>query len=208
MPGKALSRTAGTLSNSQCSIDVSQSSGAGLGTQYKLILSMSFNQSFSGNKMIYLAARDSSGGNSGWGIFGVRSISPKSITQPNSLSVAPNPAAGFQPTLTLTFSDTAWQNISIANGLINTALDGRQAGYFGYDPTNNLFYLVNDVGGGTLPPITLNQSSGSVTNGQCTIFSLPRRNLWLTISLSNLRIQETAELADRKSTRLNSSHRH
>jgi len=58
------------LSNSQCYVDIGVSSASGSGNTLTLTLAISFGP-FSGNKVIYMAARDSTGANnSGWQAMG------------------------------------------------------------------------------------------------------------------------------------------
>jgi len=52
--------------------------------------------------------------------------------------------------------------------LFNSALDGNQACYFGYDHANNLLYLVNDNNTALLPAITQG-TAGVAENSQCYV---------------------------------------
>jgi hypothetical protein len=56
----------GSLHNSQCTINTVGSSASASGNSLTLNLAMSFSGSFAGNRIFYLAARDSGTGNSGW----------------------------------------------------------------------------------------------------------------------------------------------
>jgi hypothetical protein len=60
----------GTLQNSQCTINAAQSSATANGNTLTLNLAMVFSSSFVGNQVFYLAARNNSGGNSGWQAVG------------------------------------------------------------------------------------------------------------------------------------------
>jgi len=62
--------TAGTLQNSQCSVNVGSSSGALSGNTYTLSLAVSFQSGFSGAKSIYSYASTLAGLNSGWQTVG------------------------------------------------------------------------------------------------------------------------------------------
>jgi hypothetical protein len=55
-----------TLSNSQCTISGTGSSVSASGNTLTLTLAITFNSSFAGNQVFYLAARNSGTGNSGW----------------------------------------------------------------------------------------------------------------------------------------------
>jgi len=70
LPGLALNGT-GTLGNSQCTINGVSSSATGNGNTLLLTLSVTFGGTFTGNKVIYMAARDTTGANnSGWQSMG------------------------------------------------------------------------------------------------------------------------------------------
>jgi Glycosyl hydrolase family 53 len=66
LPGLSLSGS-GTLSNGQCSVNAAGSSAAGSGNTLTLALNVTFSASFSGYKIVYLAARDGNdANNTGW----------------------------------------------------------------------------------------------------------------------------------------------
>jgi hypothetical protein len=62
--------SSGTLSNSQCTISAAGSSVSASGNTLTLNLATTFNSSFAGNRVFYLAARNGTGGNSGWQAVG------------------------------------------------------------------------------------------------------------------------------------------
>ncbi len=62
--------SSGTLQNSQCTINATQSSVFATGNLLTLNLAITFNQGFAGNQVFYLAARNNSTGNSGWQAVG------------------------------------------------------------------------------------------------------------------------------------------
>jgi hypothetical protein len=70
LSGKAMDGT-GTVGNSQCTVALSGSSATGYGNVFTLTLNITFSYSFPGSKVIYLAARDTLGNNSGWQSMGV-----------------------------------------------------------------------------------------------------------------------------------------
>jgi hypothetical protein len=57
---------AGTASNSQCSVVAAGSSISAVGTTLTVNLAITFNPGFAGNQVVFVAARNNSGGNSGW----------------------------------------------------------------------------------------------------------------------------------------------
>ncbi|MEZ5398579.1 MAG: hypothetical protein R2729_02855 [Bryobacteraceae bacterium] len=64
----------GTIGNSQCSIDAAGSSVVAGGDNLTLSLHLSFSESFGGDRIIYAAARDDSGNNSGWQPVGTMAL--------------------------------------------------------------------------------------------------------------------------------------
>jgi len=60
----------GTLSNSQCSINVPGSSASASGNTLTLNVALTFSSSFAGNQVFYVAARNGGTGNSGWQSIG------------------------------------------------------------------------------------------------------------------------------------------
>jgi hypothetical protein len=65
---------AGTASNSQCTVNASLSSASGSGGTLTLTLHITFAAPFAGDRIVYAAARDNSGNNSGWQALGTISI--------------------------------------------------------------------------------------------------------------------------------------
>jgi hypothetical protein len=60
----------GTLQNSQCTISAAGSSASASGSTLTLNLAITFKSGFPGNQVFYSAARNNSGGNSGWQAIG------------------------------------------------------------------------------------------------------------------------------------------
>ena len=159
----------GTISNSQCAIDGSNSSVIPHGsTSATLNLTITFSASFQGNRVIYLAARDREGGNSGWLPSAVWNV-PGSTSTPAVVSSVFLTLPSY--VVSVTYKDaTDNMNLSPSQILINDYLDGRHACYLGYDHINNRLYLVADVGGTLLPQsIIPNSGTGSMQNSQCIV---------------------------------------
>jgi len=168
-PGLALGAS-GSVSNSQCAAASAGSSASGSGNTLTLTLNLTFTASFAGNKVIYLAARDLEGGNSGWQVLGTWSV-PGSTTFPAVGGVTPARGAGLAATFTFTFSDTkGYQDLGVVNVLVNDSLDGHSACYLAYSRPSGVLYLVGDDGGGLSPGLALG-ASGSVGNSQCSVTS-------------------------------------
>ena len=165
LPGLVLNGSAGTLANSQCSVNGAGSSVGGVGNTLTLNLSLTFSASFSGNKIMYLAARDIAQNSTGWQALGVWNVPGGPANPLTVTSLNPARGSGSAATLTFTFMDTnGAQDLGIVNVLINNFLDGRQACYLAYNRALNVLYLVADGGPPALQGgLLLNGSGGATT---------------------------------------------
>ncbi|HEY2014180.1 MAG TPA: hypothetical protein VGH38_11810, partial [Bryobacteraceae bacterium] len=169
-PGLVLNGSGGVTSNSQCTINGTGSSVGGSGTTLTFTVNISFSGGFTGNKIVYLAARDQALNNSGWQALGTWGV-PGFNTAPTAVSANPSRGSGTSQVFAFAFSDTKGvQDFGVINILINNSLDGRQACYLAYSSPSQVLYLVTDPGNGLSPPLTLN-STGAISNSQCTVSS-------------------------------------
>jgi hypothetical protein len=191
LPGLVLNGL-GTTSNSYCSIQGAGSSVVGNGSALTLTLNIAFNTvNFAGDKVIYLAARDLTAGNTGWQTRGVWRVPAASGSTSTVASLTPGSGIGSPQTFVVTYHDpTSALNITNAQLLINADLNGNNACYLGYVRTTNLLYLVNDSSPGLQPPITTNSGTGTAQNSQCilngagTTVSVSGADLTLTVNLA------------------------
>jgi len=179
--GLALSGS-GSIGNSQCTVASAGSQAAGVSDTLTLTLSLTFSPKFAGNQIVYMAARGAQY-NSGWqpeGVWIVPGASPASPAAVTGLLparaqlLANEWDVGYVPegiTATFMFTDPySWQDLGVLNILINNFLDGRQACYIAFVPTDahgfspNNFFLVNDAGNALVPSV----SSGFLSNSQCS----------------------------------------
>jgi len=162
----------GTVSNGQCTINGAGSSVNGSGNSFTLMLSITFRAGFTGNKVVYTSAGDKSSTNSGWQALGTWSVPGAAPAGPWVSGMNPARSNSLGPTTyTFTFTDTnGWQDISVANILINAAIDGRHGCYLAFVPSSNSLLLVDDAGdaGGPYSGMAL-PGSGAVSNSQCSI---------------------------------------
>jgi len=164
----------GSVQNSQCSVAGAGSSVNGSGNTLTLTLAITFSASFAGNKIVYLAAQDNAGNNSGWQALGTWGVPGPPPAGPAAGGVSPARSSAATQTYTFTFTDTnGFQDLSVLNVLINDFLDGRHACYVAFVPsgaTGGSVYLVDDAGdaGGPYSGMLL-PGSGAVTNSQCTV---------------------------------------
>ena len=101
-------------------------------------------------RVIYGAARDRQGNNSGWQLIGHHNLSTAFPTnQSNSIASPPNPNSPlsiFYEDINSTTGNPSSTNIRFAQVLIQNTLDARRACYLGFDHNNNLLYLMSDEG--------------------------------------------------------------
>jgi hypothetical protein len=181
-----------TASNSHCTINAAGSSISATGSVLALKLAVAFSASFAGNKIIYAAARETAA-NSGWRVLGTWNVPFAAGPGPSVTGLAPLHIGNPAQTYTFTFSDTnGWQDITVANVLVNSALDGRQACYVAIVPASSSsgsVFLVDNTGdaGGPFTGITL-PGTGTAANSQCTVngagSSISGNGNALTVNLS------------------------
>ncbi|SPF51805.1 conserved exported hypothetical protein [Candidatus Sulfopaludibacter sp. SbA4] len=191
LPGAVLT-TAGSTHNSQCTVSWTASPVTAGGNTLALVLTVNFTTAFAGNKVVYMAARDSAANNSGWQALGTWQV-PGGASATTTSAVGMSPASGnglAQTVFTFNYSDTkGFADLGVENVLVNSALDGRHACYLAYARSINVLYLVNDNGDALLPGQVLN-TSGSIANSQCSVswsstpVSATGNNLTLTLGIA------------------------
>ena len=160
----------GSLGNSQCTISGAGSSVTGSGNVLTLTLNMTFSAAFSGNRVIYMAARDSSQNTSGWQTLGVHGSSTTLTTFPAPASMSPASGSTTNPTITFTYQDaTSAANLLTSWALINTAIDGRSACYIAYYRPGNQVFLYPDNGDGSQATSMVLTGTNTLSNSQCTV---------------------------------------
>jgi subtilisin family serine protease len=183
--------SSGLIGNSQCTIYGSGSSATGSGATLTLGLNIAFQPGLAGTRLVYMAARDNAGANSGWQRMGVWNVPGLPATSPAVVSVSPQRGSGRGPqAFTFQFYDAdGYQDLNVLNILVNDWLDGRQACYLAFVRPLNGIYLVNDAGNALLPLLPLG-GVGTVQNSQCTVYATGSsvsgsgNNLTLTLNLA------------------------
>ncbi len=167
--------SAATLSNGQCTISGAGFSAVKSGNNLSLTIPYTFNSAFGGSHIVYIAGRDRNGGNSGWSPVGTHSVSaPTSNPLPlRPASVQTSVPANTSYALTVQYRDaTASTNLQPVQVLINSALDGVNACYFGFDHAGNFMYIIGDTGDLQTTPVRLNGAAGgaaTIENSQCRL---------------------------------------
>jgi len=171
LSGKVMDGT-GTVGNSQCTVSLAGSSATGSGNSLTLSLNINFASSFTGNKVVYAAARDTAQSNSGWQTVGVRVGAVQQVTFPSPAAMAPASGNALAQAITLTYQDQMNAgNLQTVWALVNSAIDARSACYVAYHRPSNQVYLFPDNGDGTQATSMPLTGNNSVSNSQCTVSS-------------------------------------
>ena len=162
--------TAGTLANSQCTVNGTGTTVSGAGATLTLNLSVSAASGFLGSKNIYMLAQDSEGTDSGWQNRGAWTPIGAD-TAPTADSVTPTPASGTSQTFSLTYSaqnGKGYTDLTWVTALFNWGQSGTNGCYVRYYQPANQLYLRNDASTADLGPLTPG-SAGTLANSQCTL---------------------------------------
>jgi hypothetical protein len=177
----------GTLSSSQCSIDVGATSVSLSGNNLTLTVALTFKPAFAGAKNIYMVAGNKSNITSGWQAKGVWTVSNP---PPVNVSVSPSFGSGTVQNFSLIYSDPVGSSdIGYVDFLFQTTLNGSNACYAVYVPSSNVINMLNDAGtaiaGSATPgiPGTLSSSQCSIDVGATSV-SASGNNLTLTVALT------------------------
>ena len=158
-----------SVSNNHCTILGQGSSVVKQGKALILHLNMQIHAGLAGTNVMYLAARDLSGGNTGWQALGVWNGPGAPPRNPDVTLLSPTRVIGTSQIFTVEFTDqTSISNLGVQNVLINDFVDALRACYVALVWQSNVLFLVNDAGTGVLPGLPLN-GTGSVSNSQCTV---------------------------------------
>jgi hypothetical protein len=159
---------AGTLQNSQCTVDAGASSASGSGTNLTVNLAISFSSSFVGLKNHYMRAFDVINNlDSGWQNRGA--WTPNPATTPSAVLVSPSSGSGTPQTFTYLYSNAdGYQNITNAYALLGDSSSWTNSCGVMYVPQSKGLSLMKDDGSGWLGPITIGQT-GTLQNSQCTL---------------------------------------
>jgi len=156
---------AGTLSNSQCSINAGAATVTTSGTNLTLDFPVTFTAAYAGAKTTYMYAAGSTAA-SGWQTMGTWNV--PATSSPTIVSLMPNSGSGLQETFALQYADplgatdltAVW--VWITSNFNSTSVANSCIVY--YARASNQLFLYNDAGtGGSFA------TTGTVSNSQCSI---------------------------------------
>jgi hypothetical protein len=159
--------SAGSASNSYCSINGNGSSFSAAGTQLSVTVAVTFQTTFSGVKNEYLNVYDNEGLNSTWQQMGTWTV-PSGNQPPQAVSVTPSSGSGLGPqSFQFLYSDgNGYADLASLYGRFNASASDVGACSFRYDRASNYIYLYNDAGTAWLGPVVL---GSQLANSQCTL---------------------------------------
>jgi hypothetical protein len=157
---------AGTLSNSQCTLNAGASSVSAVGNNLTVNAALTFKPAFGGNKTVYMDAEDIPDSlSSGFQTRGTWTVP----SAPTAVSVTPSSGSGTTQTFSFLFSDAGGASkITYIQALINGSLSWPNSCAVLYIQSTNRLYLVLDSGAGWQGPLTPGQA-GTLSNSQCTL---------------------------------------
>jgi hypothetical protein len=161
--------SAGTLQNSQCTVNAGASSVLASGNTLTLSLALTFTAGFTGAKNVYMEVQNVTQ-NSGWSAHGTWTVSSsgESASPPEPVSVTPNTGSGLSDTFAFVFSDGNGATDIVSTQMdIGATLSATGACYFYYGRGANALYLASDTGAWQ-GPVTIG-SSGTLANSQCSV---------------------------------------
>lgn len=160
---------AGTLQNSQCSVNVGASSAISSGTTYTVTLALSFTVGYGGAKNSYGFIATNGGQNSGWQPLGAWTVPATVVTPLGPVSVSPVAGAGTSQPFTFVFSDPAGaSDLLSAQMIFGTSTTFRNSCYVWVKPSTGQVWLDNDLDNGWSPDIVLGRA-GILQNSQCAV---------------------------------------
>ncbi|MGA7412746.1 MAG: hypothetical protein WBW33_19870, partial [Bryobacteraceae bacterium] len=160
---------AGTLSNSQCTINAAASSVSGSLNTLTVNAALSFAPAFIGSQTAYGYATDKGNLSSGWKTLGSWTPAPTQPIAPTADSVTPFSGAGTSQTFAFKYSSAnGYSYLSLVYALFNSSLSGANGCFIQYRVASKQMYLYTDAGNALLGPVTPG-TAGTLSNSQCTI---------------------------------------
>jgi trimeric autotransporter adhesin len=159
---------AGTVSNSQCTLNAGSSSVVAAGNTLALSVALTFTSTFVNSRNVYLYGAGLSGKNSGWVKEGVWLPNP-AAGPPAIVSLSPNAGAGTSVTFHAVYSDpNGAADLNTVLLQVNASQSSANGCYVYYQPQGNHLYLANNAGTWITPALTPGVA-GTAANSQCTL---------------------------------------
>ncbi len=160
--------TTGTLSNSQCSVDLSATTVTPSGDTLNVAPTITFKSGFAAGIQTYMYVQDIPGMNSGWKTMGWWMVGSVPESAPSAVSVSPS--SGFGTTQQFSFvasSPNGAGNLAVVKMLFNTTLSRVNGCYLTYVAAGNQLSLLSDDG--TTSTSGVPGTTGTISNSQCSV---------------------------------------
>jgi hypothetical protein len=159
---------AGTLQNSQCTLNGAGSSLSGSSNNLTVNFALTFKAPFAGAKNVYMCALDNGGLSSNWQQRGTWTV-PTANLPPTVVSVTPPSGSGSSQTFSSVFSDpNGFTDLATAYIGFSSTFAFGNACYSYYDRNANALWLLNDAGNAWVGPIAPGAAT-TLQNSQCTL---------------------------------------
>jgi uncharacterized membrane protein len=167
-PGQLLGTT-GTLSNSQCSVDLSTTTAVASGNNVTVSPAITFKAGFTAGLQIYVLVADVPGLTSGWQRMGWWMVGATTETAPSAVSVTPSFGYGTSQQFSFVASSPEGAaNLSWVEMVFNTSLSHVNGCSLHYSVAGNQLYLKSDDGKAWGPGQSLG-TAGTLSNSQCSV---------------------------------------
>jgi Zn-dependent metalloprotease len=154
---------AGTLSNSQCVLNLTSSSATPVGTNLTLSLDITFLPAFGGPASVAMKAQSFTGANTGWLSKGTWTVGGVAVA---AVSIAPNTGTGVATTFTAQFTDALGATADLKRAMVRFGASTLNACVVDYNAITATVRLFDDLG---VPGAPAPFGSGTLTNSQCTL---------------------------------------
>jgi Divergent InlB B-repeat domain len=159
--------TSDSAQNSQCILNGSASSVSHSGTNITATFGLTFKTGFAGAKSTFMYTSDASAV-TGWQPNGSWTVgNPPPPPPPGVTSISPASGTGLSQIFTAIYTDpVSYTNLTDAQFLVQTSVNGNAACYLKYNIAANAFYLTNDAATVWQAPVTPGTYS---ENSQCIL---------------------------------------
>jgi hypothetical protein len=186
-------RSNGTLSNSQCVVNLAGSSFSVAGTVLTLVLDIAFQPGFAGVRNVYTGVTDSGGATAALAVRRTFNVVFSGNQPPVAVSVSPASGSGAGELFTFTFTDpNGAADIYVPRVLMNAAQSAVGGCFVAWDRPSGYIFLFDDSG--SYATAVLAGSTSSTSNSQCTLNATGSRvtadGLTLTVVL-NIRFSQS-----------------
>ena len=163
--GPLAQNAAGTLANSQCTLNGTGSTISQAGNTLTMNLNVTFTAGFGAAQSVFMYAGDAGGQNSGWQSKGTTGTA----SAPTSDSVTGIATGALAQTLTFKYSSAnGTKYLNDVHALFSATLNGVNACWIFYDKGVDGWYLINDAASSYLGPLPRG-STATLNNSQCTL---------------------------------------